>query len=109
MLSSMLFIIALLSLVILCICKNYELFSILTAMMSFSFKKLTLICGGNSLHPGLYHAALDSPKYYMFTGGGTVLKVLEEGDPFGLPTVKALIANGEAFGYQSWLAGFEAV
>lgn len=58
-----------------------------------------------SLHPGLYHAALDSPKYYMFTGGGTVLKVLEEADPFGLPTVKALIANGEAYGYQKWLAG----
>lgn len=57
-----------------------------------------------SLHPGLYHAALDSPRYYMFTGGGTVLKVLEEADPFGLPTVKALIENGEAFGYQSWRA-----
>ncbi|XP_024394589.1 uncharacterized protein [Physcomitrium patens] len=58
-----------------------------------------------SLHPGLYHAALDSPKYYMFTGGGTVLKVLEEADPFGLPTVKALIASGEAYGYQKWRAG----
>jgi len=58
----------------------------------------------NSLHPGLYHAALDSPKYYMFTGGGTVLKVLEEADPLGLPTVKALIANGEAYGYQKWRA-----
>jgi len=54
-----------------------------------------------SLHPGLYHAALESPKYYLFTGGGTVLKVLEEADPFGLPTVKALIENGEKYGYQS--------
>ncbi|XP_024541643.1 uncharacterized protein LOC112350156 [Selaginella moellendorffii] len=44
-----------------------------------------------SLHPGLYHEALDSPKYYLFTGGGTVLKVIEEGNPFGLDTVKALI------------------
>ena len=73
-------------------------------------KKLTILLGfgGNpySLHPGLYHAALDSPKYYMFTGGGTVLKVLEEADPFGLPTVKALIANGDAFGYQKWRASF---
>lgn len=41
----------------------------------------------------------------MFTGGGTVLKVLEEADPFGLPTVKALIASGEAYGYQKWRAG----
>jgi len=52
-----------------------------------------------SLHPGLYQAALDSLKYYLFTGGGTVLKVLEEGDPFGLPTVKALIENGRQYGY----------
>lgn len=52
-----------------------------------------------SLWPGLYQAALDSAKYYLFTGGGTVLKVLEEGDPFGLPTVRALIENGEQYGY----------
>lgn len=73
-----------------------------------SLRKLTFLLGFgddcNSLHPGLYHAALDSPKYYMFTGGGTVLKVLEEADPFGLPTVKALIANGEDFGYEKWRA-----
>ncbi|MCO5553579.1 hypothetical protein L7F22_007102 [Adiantum nelumboides] len=48
-----------------------------------------------SLHPKLYHEALHSPKYYLFTGGGTVLKVIEEGDPYGLEIVKALIANNE--------------
>jgi len=48
-------------------------------------------CG--SLHPLLYQAALDNIKYYLFTGGGTVLKVIEEGDPMGLETVKALIDN----------------
>ncbi len=52
---------------------------------------------GNSLHPGLYHAALESSKYYLFTGGGSVLKVLEEGDPYALPTVKALIENGKTY------------
>ncbi|CAK9234723.1 unnamed protein product [Sphagnum jensenii] len=50
-----------------------------------------------SLHPGLYHAALESSKYYLFTGGGSVLKVLEEGDPYALPTVKALIENGKTY------------
>jgi phosphoglycerate kinase len=54
-----------------------------------------------SLWPGLYQAALDSAKYYLFTGGGTVLKVLEEGDPFSLPTVRALIENGEHFSHQN--------
>ncbi|KAL3679193.1 hypothetical protein R1sor_022149 [Riccia sorocarpa] len=53
-----------------------------------------------SLHPGLYHAALDSAKYYLFTGGGTVLKVLEEGDPMKLENVKALMKNAETFGYK---------
>lgn len=46
-----------------------------------------------SLHPVLYQAALDNIKYYLFTGGGTVLKVIEEADPMGLDTVKALISN----------------
>lgn len=46
-----------------------------------------------SLHPVLYQAALDNIKYYLFTGGGTVLKVIEEGDPMGLDIVKALIDN----------------
>ncbi|KAH7293453.1 hypothetical protein KP509_28G026300 [Ceratopteris richardii] len=49
-----------------------------------------------SLHPKLYHEALHSPKYYLFTGGGTVLKVIEEGDPYGLEIVKALMANKES-------------
>jgi phosphoglycerate kinase len=29
-----------------------------------------------SLSPGLYMSALDDPKYYLFTGGGTVLKAV---------------------------------
>lgn len=46
-----------------------------------------------SLHPVLYQAALDNTNYYLFTGGGTVLKVIEEGDTMGLETVKALIES----------------
>jgi len=43
------------------------------------------------LLPGLYIVALDSPKYYIFTGGGAVLKAIQEGNVLGLEPVKALI------------------
>jgi phosphoglycerate kinase len=46
-----------------------------------------------NLSPGLYLAAMDSAQYYFFTGGGTVLKAIEEGTPYGLDPVKALIKN----------------
>ena len=42
------------------------------------------------LLPGLYLAALDNPKYYIFTGGGAVLKAIQEGSYMGLEPVKAL-------------------
>ena len=46
-----------------------------------------------NLSPGLYLAAMDNANYYFFTGGGTVLKAIEEGTPYGLKPVDALIAN----------------
>jgi len=46
-----------------------------------------------NLSPGLYLAAMDSAQYYFFTGGGTVLKAIEEGTPYGLEPVKALMEN----------------
>jgi phosphoglycerate kinase len=46
-----------------------------------------------NLSPGLYLAAMDSAQYYFFTGGGTVLKAIEEGSPYGLEPVKALLDN----------------
>jgi len=46
-----------------------------------------------NLSPGLYLAAMDNAKYYFFTGGGTVLKAVEEGSPYGLEPVKALMEN----------------
>ncbi len=47
-----------------------------------------------NLSPGLYLSALDNAQYYFFTGGGTVLKAIEQGTPYGLDTVQALIDNG---------------
>jgi phosphoglycerate kinase len=47
------------------------------------------------LLPGLYIVALDSPKYYIFTGGGAVLKAIEDGSVLGLEPVKALIENSK--------------
>jgi phosphoglycerate kinase len=46
-----------------------------------------------SLSPGLYMSALEDPQYYLFTGGGTVLKALEMGDARGLQTVAALMED----------------
>lgn len=45
------------------------------------------------LLPGLYISALDSPKYYIFTGGGAVLKAIENNTTTGLAPVKALIES----------------
>ena len=49
-----------------------------------------------NLSPGLYLAAMDNAQYYFFTGGGTVLKAIEDGTPYGLEPVKALIENAGA-------------
>lgn len=43
------------------------------------------------LLPGLYIMAIDNPKYYIFTGGGAVLKAIEENSAMGLQPVKALL------------------
>ena len=47
-----------------------------------------------NLSPGLYLAAMDNAQYYFFTGGGTVLKAIEEETPYGLEPVRALMENG---------------
>ena len=58
--------------------------------------------GGDTLQelkrllPGLYIVALDSPKYYIFTGGGAVLKAIQEGNVLGLAPVKALMKSKES-------------
>jgi len=46
------------------------------------------------LNPGLYLSVMDDSQYYFFTGGGTVLKAIEQETAYGLDPVKALIKNG---------------
>ncbi|PLX09299.1 MAG: phosphoglycerate kinase [Marinilabiliales bacterium] len=43
------------------------------------------------LLPGLYIMALDSPKYYIFTGGGAVLKAIEQNTHLGIEPIAELI------------------
>lgn len=56
--------------------------------------------GGDTLQefkdlcPGLYLSVLDNTQYYFFTGGGTVLTAIEQGSPYGLKPVQALMDNG---------------
>ncbi|MFH1998251.1 MAG: phosphoglycerate kinase [Planctomycetota bacterium] len=47
-----------------------------------------------SLLPGRYIQAVDDPQYYFFSGGGTILNAIHEGNVIGLEPVKALIVNG---------------
>jgi phosphoglycerate kinase len=62
---------------------------------------LKLIGGGDTLqefknlNPDLYQAAMNDSRYYFFTGGGTVLKAIEQGTPYHLEPVKALMENAE--------------
>lgn len=43
------------------------------------------------LLPGLYIMALDSPKYYIFTGGGAVLKAIEQNTHLAIEPIAELI------------------
>jgi phosphoglycerate kinase len=53
-----------------------------------------------NLCPGLYLSVLDNTQYYFFTGGGTVLTAIEQGSPYGLKPVQALIENKKDVGLQ---------
>lgn len=61
---------------------------------------LKMYGGGDTLQefknlcPGLYLSVTDNAQYYFFTGGGTVLTAIEQGSPYGLKPVQALIENG---------------
>jgi len=68
----------------------------LDQMIDENLKAVKLYGGGDTMQelkrllPGLYIVALDNPKYYIFTGGGAVLKAIQEGTYQGLEPVKAL-------------------
>ncbi|MGO9950695.1 MAG: phosphoglycerate kinase [Dissulfurispiraceae bacterium] len=57
--------------------------------------------GGDTLQefkdlcPGLYLSVMDNANYYFFTGGGTVLTAIEQGSPYGLKPVQALIETAK--------------
>ncbi|MEW6116732.1 MAG: phosphoglycerate kinase [Nitrospirota bacterium] len=67
---------------------------------------LKMYGGGDTLQefknlcPGLYLSVLDNTQYYFFTGGGTVLTAIEQGSPYGLKPVEALMENKAVMGRQ---------
>ncbi len=69
-----------------------------------NFQAFKMYGGGDTLQefknlcPGLYLSVLDDTRYYFFTGGGTVLKAIEQGSPYGLKPVQALMENKERSG-----------
>lgn len=61
-------------------------------------KNATKLYGGGDtmqelkrLLPGLYIMALDQPDYYIFTGGGAVLKAIQHGKTSGLEPISKLL------------------
>jgi phosphoglycerate kinase len=50
-----------------------------------------------ALCPGLFISAADDPLYYFFTGGGAVLKSIEQDQALGMEPLKALIKNKQTF------------
>jgi len=61
-----------------------------------------LFAGGDTLQelrnlcPGIYMAGLDDPEAYYFTGGGSVLTAVEQGTPYQMKPVEALLEGGPA-------------
>lgn len=68
-------------------------------LISRNQNAIKLFAGGDTLQelkelcPGVYLKGIDSPdQYYFFTGGGSVLKAIEQGSPFGLEPVRVLLS-----------------
>jgi phosphoglycerate kinase len=71
----------------------------LDSLIDQNYDAVKLYGGGDTMQelkrllPGLYIMALDSPKYYIFTGGGAVLKAIEQGSSSGIEPIQALLTN----------------
>jgi len=69
----------------------------LDQLIDSNIEAVKLYGGGDTMQelkrllPGLYIVALDHPKYYIFTGGGAVLKAIQEGSTAGLEPIRALL------------------
>ena len=44
-----------------------------------------------NLSPGVYLNGFNDPECYYFSGGGTVLKALEQGSPFKIKPIERLV------------------
>jgi len=68
----------------------------LDQLIDESPESVKLYGGGDTMQelkrllPGLYIVALDSPRYYIFTGGGAVLKAIQEGSYKGIVPISKL-------------------
>jgi phosphoglycerate kinase len=68
----------------------------LDQLIDESPESVKLYGGGDTMQelkrllPGLYIVALDSPRYYIFTGGGAVLKAIQEGSYKGIEPINKL-------------------
>jgi phosphoglycerate kinase len=69
----------------------------LDTLIDENVEAVKLYGGGDTMQelkrllPGLYIMALDSPKYYIFTGGGAVLKAIEQGTHLGIAPIEELL------------------
>lgn len=74
----------------------YEGTVAMNTLIDMNKTALKLFGGGDTLQdfktflPGIYMNALDNTSYYMFTGGGAVLKAIQEGNYLGLKPVAAI-------------------
>ena len=69
----------------------------LDMMLDKNYDANKFLGGGDTLQefknllPDVYNDALKNEKFYLFTGGGTILKAIEENSALGLEPVKALL------------------